>query len=155
MVLKIWQFATIMLMALAMAAAFCHLLELPAKMNYEARLYVMLHRTLYPNYGRVSGIAEFLATVAVIGLAWRMRGQPGVFEPVLVSAILMVAAHAVFWFLVQPANTTMAAWSLDEIPDEWTQWRNRWEYSHAVRAVLEVSALGALVISVLREARPG
>lgn len=46
MALKAWQFATIMLMALAMAAAVCHLMELPAKMTYEARLYVMLHRTL-------------------------------------------------------------------------------------------------------------
>jgi uncharacterized membrane protein YesL len=124
MVLPVWQFATVMLMALAMTAAVAHLMELPPKMKFEPRLYVMLHRTLYPNFGRIAGIAEILALVAVIGLAWRVREQGAIFGLTLVSAILMTAAHAVFWALVQPANTTMAAWPLGAIPAHWTQWRN-------------------------------
>jgi membrane-bound metal-dependent hydrolase YbcI (DUF457 family) len=151
MTLKIWQFATIMLMAVAMSAAFAHLMEMPAKMTFEQRLYVSLHRTLYPNFGRIAGIAEVLAVIAVVGLTWRLRNQETMFVPLLVSALLMVAAHVIFWILVQPANSTMASWSLDAIPDNWTQWRNRWEYAHAARAVLEFGAFGALVISLLRE----
>lgn len=151
MMLKMWQFVTILLMSLAMASAFCHLLELPPKMTFDDRLYVMLHRTLYPNYGRVAGTAEFLAVMAVAGLAWRVRRARGVFIPTLAGAILMVAAHAVFWIVVQPANSTMAAWSLEAIPVDWTEWRNQWEYGHAARAVLMISALGLLVISVLRD----
>ena len=147
--LTVWHFATIMLMALAMTAAVAHVMELPPKMKFEPRLYVMLHRTLFPNFGRVAGTAEFLALVAVIGLAWRMHGEGSTFALTLVSTILMVAAHGVFWVLVQPANTTMAGWSLDAIPADWTRWRNRWEYSHAIRAVLQIGALGALVLSVL------
>lgn len=136
MFLHVWQFATAMPTALAMTAGVAHLMELPPKMRFESRLYVMLHRTLYPNFGRIAGTAEFLALVGVIGLAWQVRGQGAIFFPTLVSAILMIAAHAIFWVLVQPANTTMAAWSLDAIPPYWQRWRNRWEYSHAARAVL-------------------
>src|SRR5262245_58824778 len=150
MALKIWQFLTIMLTSVWMASALCHLMELPAKMTYDAPLYVKLHRTLYPMFGRTAGIAEFLAVIAVIGLAWQVRDEPAFFLPTLISAILLVSAHAVFWILVQPANTTMAAWSLDAIPADWTRWRNRWEYSHATRAGLTLVALGALVISLLR-----
>src|SRR5687767_6871303 len=116
MTLKIWQFATIMLMAVAMSAAFAHLMEMPAKMTFEQRLYVSLHRTLYPNFGRIAGIAEVLAVIAVVGLTWRLRNQETMFVPLLVSALLMVAAHVIFWILVQPANSTMASWSLDAIP---------------------------------------
>jgi hypothetical protein len=146
-----WWFSAIMLMALAMAAAVCHLMELPAKMTFDAPLYVMLHRTLYPNFGRTAGIAEFLSVVAVVGLAWRVRKEKAAFLPTMFSAICMVAAHAVFWVLVQPANVTMMNWPLGEIPAEWTHWRNQWEYSHAARAVLIILAFGALVISVIRE----
>jgi hypothetical protein len=31
---------------------------LPAKMRYEPSLWVRLHRTLYPNFGRIAGPAE-------------------------------------------------------------------------------------------------
>lgn len=150
MALKTWQFFTIMLTSVWMASALCHLMELPAKMTYDGPLYVKLHRTLYPMFGRTAGIAEVLAVIAVIGLAWRVRDQPAYFLPTLISAILLVSAHAVFWILVQPANTTMAAWSLEAIPADWTHWRDRWEYSHAARAGLTLVALGALVLSLLR-----
>src|SRR5688572_24271349 len=149
MLLRVWQFATIMLMALAVTAAVAHAMELPRKMTLEPRLYVMLHRTLYPYFGRIAGTAEFLAVVAVIGLTWRMREEREFFVPALISAILAVVAHTVFWVLVQPANLTMASWSLAAIPADWVSWRNRWEYSHAVRAALLFGALGTLVFSVI------
>ena len=151
MLLLVWQFGTIMLMALAMSAGIAHAMELPPKMKFEPRLYVRLHRTLYPNFGRIAGSAEFLALVAVLGLAWRVQQTRALFIPTLISAILLVVAHAIFWVFVQPANTTMAGWSLEAIPGEWKQWRNRWEYAHAVRAGLTFSALGALVLSVVRD----
>jgi hypothetical protein len=40
------RFTAMMTTAVAMAAAVAHLMELPAKMQYEPSLYVRLHRTL-------------------------------------------------------------------------------------------------------------
>jgi hypothetical protein len=37
------------------------------------------------------------------------------------------------------------------LPPAWTLLRVQWEYAHAVRAVLQVAALGALVLSVIAE----
>jgi hypothetical protein len=70
MTLKIWRFLTIMLTAGALSAALAHAMELPGKLNYESRLYVLLHRTLYPTFGHTAGWAEGLAAaerVAALG----------------------------------------------------------------------------------------
>lgn len=47
MFINTWRFITLILTALLMGTTFCHVLELPAKMDYPASLYMTLHRTLY------------------------------------------------------------------------------------------------------------
>ena len=51
MLLKTWRFITPILAALLMGMTFCHVLELSAKMQYAATLYLTLHRTLYVAFG--------------------------------------------------------------------------------------------------------
>lgn len=68
--MRVWRFVSIMSSAVSMSAAFAHLMELPAKMKYEPSLYVRLHRTLYPTYGKTAGIAEILSVLTTLGLAW-------------------------------------------------------------------------------------
>jgi hypothetical protein len=136
--------------AITMSAAVAHLMELPAKMHYEPSLYVRLHRTLYPTFGKTAGLAEGVAVISTGALAWwmRRRRSPG-FPMTVAAAGLLAAAHGTFWTWVAPANKTMSGWRLDSIPSNWEQWRDQWEYSHAARAVLVTGALGALVLSVL------
>jgi hypothetical protein len=141
---KLWRFSVIST-AITMAAAFAHLMELPGKMKYEPRLYVRLHRTLYPTFGKVAGPAEAAAVLSANALAWRARHhRSGAFRQMTIAAGCLTAAHAIFWIVVQPANVEMTRWPLDSIPDEWPAWRDRWEYGHAIRAGLVTTALGAL-----------
>lgn len=63
------RFVAIMLTAVTMSAGFAHLMELPPKMRYEKSQYVMLHRTLYWNFGRFAGVAEILSLLTAAGLA--------------------------------------------------------------------------------------
>ena len=151
MPLRTWRFFTIMLTAFALAAALAHLMELPGKMTLDARVYVMLHRTLYPTFGQTAGWAEGLALLSVIALTWVVRKRRAAFPLTVTAAVCQVAAMAVFLARVHPANRTMASWPLDAIPPDWTSWRDQWEYGHAARAVLLTVALGALVLSVVRE----
>jgi hypothetical protein len=67
------------------------------------------------------------------------------------AAGCLVAAHGIFWGVVQPVNVEMVQWPLDRIPDRWKKWRDRWEYGHAVRAGLVTLALGLLTWSLLSE----
>jgi len=45
---------TIMLAALSMGMALCHLLEMPAKLTYSGVLWLTLLQTLYPAFSRAS-----------------------------------------------------------------------------------------------------
>lgn len=51
MLIRTWRLMTLVLTALLMGMTFCHVLELPAKMQYDAALYLTLHRTLYVAFG--------------------------------------------------------------------------------------------------------
>jgi hypothetical protein len=46
MVLQTWRFITLILAALSMGRAFCHTLELPAKLQYDGSLYLTLQNSL-------------------------------------------------------------------------------------------------------------
>ena len=152
MTIRSWRFLAMMANALFMSAAVAHLMELPSKMKYDPQLYVRLQHTLYPNFGLIGGIGEIIAVVTTLGLAYTMhRRHLPAFPLTAFAAGCLVAAHAAFWIFIQPVNQAFASWDLNAIPGNWTLWRNQWEYTHAVRAVLSIAALGALMISALRE----
>jgi hypothetical protein len=48
MLVRIWRLVTIMVIALSMGTALCHLLEMPAKITYDGALWLTLLQTLYP-----------------------------------------------------------------------------------------------------------
>jgi hypothetical protein len=150
--LNAWRFSCVMSTAMTMTACVAHLMEMPAKMTYEPSLYVRLHRTLYPNFGRTAGPAEALAVLTTGGLAWWSRERrPGAFSLTAAAAGCLAAAHGIFWGVVQPVNVEMMRWPLDAIPPDWRNRRDRWEYGHAVRAGLVSAALAALTLSFLND----
>ncbi|MNI96681.1 hypothetical protein D3C73_1551900 [compost metagenome] len=62
-----------MLTALSMSAAVAHLLEMPAKLNYDGALWLNLLQTLYPTFGKVSGVCEIGAVIACLVLIVAVR----------------------------------------------------------------------------------
>src|SRR5262245_35440718 len=96
------RFTSTMSTAITMTAAVAHLMEMPAKMRYEPPLYVRLHRTLYPNFGRTAGPAEAIAVISTTVLAWwTRRHRPEAFRTAAVAAACLTAAHGIFWGVVQ------------------------------------------------------
>jgi hypothetical protein len=150
MLLKTWRFVAIMLTALSMATAFAHLLEMPAKLRIDGAMWLTLLQTLYPPaFGPVGGTCEGGALVTTNGLAVYVRHRQPVFGWTLLAAVFLIATHAAFWLLVQPVNATMGPLTSATLPADWMQLRGQWEYTHAARALMQIVALGALVVSVL------
>ena len=58
MLLRIWRFAAIYLTALTLSLTFCHLLEMPRKMQYSEGLYMAVQHSLYPYFAWVGAFAE-------------------------------------------------------------------------------------------------
>jgi hypothetical protein len=153
MFLRVWRFITIILTAMTMALAFCHLMEMPARMTWDAELWMRVTAIggLYRMFGSVGAFLEVGAVVAVILLSFLVRGRQRAFGWTLAGAACLVVSHLIWWLLVFPANNEFARWTLTSIPADWEKWRAQWEYTHAARAVLQLLGLGALVLSVLIE----
>lgn len=150
--LLIWRFITIVLVALTTGLAFAHLLEMPAKMLYDAELYITIQRTLYAAWDlpQAGGLLEPAAIVATVILCAAVRRRKRAFWLSAGAAVALLLAFPVAYFIfVEPVNEILRATSA--IPANWTQLRVRWETGHAIRFLLQLIGLSLLLLSVLVE----
>src|SRR5262245_42794315 len=138
-------FLAIMLTAIALGAGLAHLFELPNKINISAADYLTVQRN-YDNWWIV-GLSVPLAFISVLGLAIALRGTGTPFTLALIAFFLLVGEMVAFWGFTAPVNRATENWTM--LPANWEELRDRWEYSHAVRAVLYLLAMGTLVMSAL------
>ena len=151
MPLKLFRFATILLVALLYGLAFAHVLEQPAKMQYDAALYITLQKSLYVQWGppNIGGVLEPLAIAATGLLAFFLRrSKRGLWLSLAALFALLLAFPIVFFWLVAPANAGFLAATLPSIPPDWTDLRSDWEVGHAIRFTLQFAALSLLVLSL-------
>jgi hypothetical protein len=158
------QIVTLMLVALAMVPAVAHALELPGKMRLPKDAYFTVQRIYYPGF-TIAGLAEGFSMISALALVFLTPRPSTAFNLSLAALILLLVMHAVYWIVTAPVNK---AWlkgqplnrigsaffrmNTDDsgrmLQTEWMALRNRWEYSHVVRAVL-VSVALALLVSAL------
>jgi hypothetical protein len=151
MLIKTWRLITIMFVSLSMSMAFCHLLQLPPRMSYDAELW-RATQSMFRLFGPpVGAIIEIGALVLAAILTFLVRQRRPAFRWTLACAVCLFAAQAAWWLLINPANNEMVHWTMNSIPADWTRYREQWEYTHAARAILQIAALGALAISLIRE----
>jgi hypothetical protein len=151
MPLKLLRFVTILLVALLSGLAFAHVLEQPAKMAYEAAMYITIQKSLYVHWGppNVGGILEPSAIIATALVAFFIRKRTrGLWLTLGALFALLMAFPVVFFWLVAPANAGFLAATLSSIPPNWTELRSNWEMGHAIRFALQFAALGSLVLSL-------
>jgi hypothetical protein len=143
--LRILYFLALMLTAIAMSLALAHLFELPNKIDLGAAHYLIVQRN-YDNWATI-GLVVPAAFLSVVALTIMLRSTGTPFTLALIALLLLVGELIAFWGLIFPVNHATQNWTM--LPDNWEALRAQWEYSHAVRAILYVSAFGALVMSLL------
>ena len=154
MLLKGTRFVTTMLAALTLGLGFCHLMQLPSRLGWDQYLWVgsTVQGGLYAAFGSV-GAVIFVATVIALALLvyfTREHGRPG-FRLALGAALLFALALVLWWVLVYPVNVELAKWVDGPVPSDWTAYRDRWEWGHAIIALVELIGFGALVAAVLAD----
>lgn len=156
MLLRTWRFITITLVALLMGLSFGHTMEMPMKMKVDGQLWLAFQHNLYAYFAIIGGPIEIGAIIASIVLAVLVRKRRPAFYLTTAAAICVVVAFFLVWIVFTRAvNEQTARWTAQSIPADWAGWRSQWEYSHAVRFLLHLIALGALVFSVLFEIPKG
>jgi hypothetical protein len=158
MVLRVWRFVAIMLAALTLGLGFCHLMQLPARMAWDQYLWVgsTVQGGLYATFGSVGAVIDVATVIALALLAYFVRehGRPG-FRLALLAAVLFALALVLWWVLVYPVNVELAKWVNGPVPADWTDYRARWEWGHAIIAVAELVGFAALVAAVLADTAGG
>ena len=156
MFLKAWRFITIILTALLMTMGFAHLWQMPTRLTYDGSLWFTT-LNMYQQFGP-GGPGPFIeigAIVSTIVLLFLLRDHRMASVLALVAAISLLAAFAAWWVLVHPVNVEMLNWTAESLPANWMEYRDRWEYAHAARAVFQLIALSGLVLSMLVEIPSG
>jgi hypothetical protein len=151
--IKTWRFITLMLAAFSLSLSMTHLLELPQRMRFDQQLWVKVTvvENVYKLFGTVGAAFEITAVLTAIVLVFLVRRRGSTFYWTLSGAILLVLALVSWIVFVAPMNAEFAKWLTNPVPADWTRYRDRWEYAHAVNAVIKIMGLSSLAISVLVE----
>ncbi len=144
------RFLSLFFVALALAPAMAHLLELPNKIGMSRDEYFVVQQ-VYRGWALL-GIIVVAALLSTLALTLLVRKRSSEFGPALTAFLSIAATQIVFWTFTFPANQQTANWTI--LPDHWMALRTQWEYSHAASAILNLIALIAVIISVLGRRNP-
>jgi len=135
----------ILFTAVSMSAGWAHLLELPNKMALSRDDYLTVQQ-IYRGWAWL-GFVVVGALVSTIALALVQHRQGERATHSVVAALCIALSLVVFFSVTFPANQATQNWVM--LPVNWETLRERWEYSHAVGALLYLVALVSLTIGAL------
>lgn len=160
---SVLQIITVMLVAVAMALSLAHALELPEKMRLDKETYYAMQPIYYPGF-TIGGISEPVGIILTIILLFLTPFGSAEFWLTLVTLLGLIGMQAVYWLVTHPVNKfwvegeklsgvgsgffSFGTNKEETRPPDWTELRNRWEYSHVARAGLAFVGLTALVIAI-------
>jgi len=145
MIAKTVHFVAILCVAIAMAAAWAHLLALPNKMMLVREDYLTVQQ-IYRGWALL-GIVVVGALILAAVLTWFQRDEDMPFYPSLLATLCVGLSLVIFFWFTFPANQATQNWTV--LPDQWEALRRQWEYSHATGAILYFIALASLVLSLM------
>jgi hypothetical protein len=159
------QVLTVVMVAIAMALALAHALELPGKLRLSQENYVTVQAIYYPGF-TFGGVAEPLGLILLLVLLFLTPGGTPAFWTTGGAFVALLAMHAAYWLLTHPTNNfwledltlnkaAAGFFTFDplrrsktSVRADWSLFRDRWEFSHVVRAGLGLLSLILLVIAV-------
>jgi hypothetical protein len=142
-------FVSVVLVALTLAPSLAHVLELPNKIGLPAQDYLTVQQ-IYRGWAWLGAIL-FSALGATLIVALQARASRLAFVLALLAAGCLAMMLAVFFIFTYPVNLATENWTI--LPRGWEALRMRWEYSHAVGALLNFAALLALLGSLFAAVR--
>jgi hypothetical protein len=135
--------------AVALGPALAHLFELPNKTNLPKADYFIVQQ-IYAGWSLLGGllVVQLVAIASVVIAARddrRLRILAGL------ALLCLIGAQGSFWIFTYPANAATANWTVQ--PDDWQALRQRWEYSHAAGALLQLAAMACLGLAAVGDKR--
>lgn len=159
--------ATAFLVSVTFGLVLAHALEMPGKMRLNEETYLALQAIYYPGF-TIGGASEPLAIVATLILLLITPVATPPFWLTLTAAVNLFLVQLVFWVITQPVNRywlrskqlnglgakffsidgKQQPTQVESVNKDWRAMRDRWEYSHLLRAIFSGIALIAILVSV-------
>ncbi len=143
------QLAALIFVALALVPGGAHLASLPNKISRAPEAYMVMQQA-YSGWA-LFGIVIYGALLTTALNAIVVRRQRGPFWLSIGAFLLIAATQFIFWTFTYPANAATNNWTV--MPDNFEGWRQQWEYSHAINALLTFLAFVLLALSILETRR--
>ena len=158
--------AATFLVSIGWALALAHALEMPGKLRLSRESYIDAQTIYYPGFtiGGLFGEAGAIVATLALVIATGMSGRE--FLLTLAALLALLAMHATYWIVTHPVNKFwLRGRTLDSLgagffglgkrgrgtaatADAWIALRNRWEYSHVLRAAFAGAALLCLIVAL-------
>lgn len=139
-------FSALFCSIIALSALVAHLLALPAKMRLSAQDYL----TVQGIYRGWAWLGVFELAAIVLTLVWTIREyhHSGNFAFLFTAGSCLIVSIAIFFLFTFPANSATHNWI--KLPLNWLDLRKQWEYSHAIRALLNLASVSLLLAMLLK-----
>src|SRR5918996_1717072 len=102
--LRFLQVMTVMLVAVAMALALAHALELPGKMRLNKETYIAVQPIYYPGFTVGGGIGEGGGLIALLVLLAFTPYASAPFWWTLGAFVLLLICHLTYWVVTHSVN---------------------------------------------------
>ena len=162
--LELIKIVTVIMVAITMSLPLAHALEWPGKLRLSREHYLAVQAIYYPGF-TYGGFAEPLSLLLVLGLLVIAPSDTREFWLTFGAFVALLAMHAIYWLLTHPVNNfwlegfrlkgfvrRFFAFGTSKRSDantpDWIWLRDRWELSHAIRALLGLISLILVVTSV-------
>jgi hypothetical protein len=161
---EVLQVLAVLVVAVAMALSLAHALELPGKLRLDRDAYVRVQTIYYPGFS-YGGFAEPIGLLVLLALMFLLPAGRAAFWLTFGAFVAFLAMHATYWLVTHPVNNFWLKdfelkgfgagfFGFDPLkrggsgtPD-WTVLRDRWEYSHVLRAGLALLSLILLATAI-------
>lgn len=132
---------------ITLSALIAHLLALPGKIHLPAQDYLTV-QSIYRGWAWL-GVFELGAIVLMVVWTIQEYHHTKEFAFLFAAASCLVVSTAVFFLFTFPANKATFNWT--RLPLHWQELRRQWEYSHAVRAMLNLVSFFLLMVMMVRK----
>ncbi|HEY6409762.1 MAG TPA: DUF1772 domain-containing protein [Ktedonobacteraceae bacterium] len=118
-----------------------------------AEQHVQVEQGLLKTFGRIMPAFMTLCVVVAIAYAIQMNGQEGLARGVRwAAAVAFILALISTIIFNVPVNLATGRWDPKNLPSDWKQTRNRWEFFQGVRSWLLL--IGFVLLSLALTLKP-
>lgn len=119
--------------------------------HLSAPTYVEQQQNAIKALNTLMPLLGLMTIIITVTSAFLQRHDKSIFIVLLMAAAFLIVSGLVTRFGNQPINSIVMTWSKDNVPDNWTELRDKWWALHIARTVVTLIAFCLIVWASIRK----